>query len=141
MTPPSVLVDRSFLDALVDAEHERRPDALNAYGALVDAYARHEIRLRARLDHLERHNAHRRTLFAPIEKLSVARQHLRAAARLEATLGVPADVASTLVLMKRERIRRIATFDASFAEFGDIEVVGWVSSGTGPTTAPSPTDG
>ena len=140
MTPPSVLVDASFLAALT-SDDESTTVARGTYAGLVDAYERHEIRLRARADHLRRHALHRRTLLAPIEAMPVARQHVRAGARLETSLGIDADAAVTLVMMKRERIRRIATFEPIFAEFDDIEVVRSTTSGTGPTTAPPPTDG
>ena len=58
-----------------------------------------------------------RDLFAPVERISVAAQHRRAAARLRLPVPVSADVAVTLVVMRREGIRRIATLDPTFDAF------------------------
>jgi hypothetical protein len=105
MTPPTVLLDRSFLDALVDPEHPDRPAAVAAYTELLDCYQRNELRLRARVDHLaathpsdaDGHNP----LFAPVETIHVAGQHLRAAQRLRLPVAVDPDAAVTLVLLRR----------------------------------------
>ena len=117
MTPPTVLLDLSFLAALVDATHERSAEASERYAHLVDRYRDHEIRLRARHDHLaEMDDEVRRTLLAPVERISVARQFRRQAARLELPFEVDPDVAVTLVVMRRESIDRIATFDDTFEQ-------------------------
>jgi predicted nucleic acid-binding protein len=139
VTPPAVLVDGTFLDALTSDDDDSGAVARDVYSTLVDAYVRHELRLRARADHLRPHADHRRTLLAPIESMSVARQYERAAARLETSIGVASDAAITLVMMKRERIRRIATFDPTFSAFEDIEVVGAATTGTAPPNVPTPT--
>ena len=123
MTPPTVLLDGSFLDALADQDHEWHAVAEDIYRSLLDAYQRHEVRVRARTDHLRRHSQVRRTLFAPVDTISVARQYERAGAQLERTADVATDAAVTLVVMKREKIRRIATFDPTFSDFEDIGVV------------------
>jgi predicted nucleic acid-binding protein len=122
-TPPTVLLDGSFLDALTDADAKWCAVARDLYLSLVDAYERHEIRLRARVDDLRRHDAHRRELLAPVESIHVAAQHRRAARRVAATEGLHDDAALTLVIMQRERIRRIATFDPVFSSLADVEVV------------------
>jgi predicted nucleic acid-binding protein len=115
MTPPTVLLDRSFLIALADAGHERATEAGQRYTELVTRYRDHEIRLRARHDHLDEIDPEvRRTLLAPVERISVARQFRRQAARLELPFEVDPDVAVTLVVMRRETIDRIATFDETF---------------------------
>jgi predicted nucleic acid-binding protein len=115
MTPPTVLLDRSFLAALVDADHERATEAGQRYTELVARYCDHEIRLRARHDHLAEIDPEvRRTLLAPVERISVARQFRRQAAQLELPFEVDPDVAVTLVVMRRETIDRIATFDETF---------------------------
>ena len=139
MTPPTILVDGTFLDALTSADDEWHALARDLYGTLVDSYERHEVRLRARGDHLAGHTEHRRTLLAPVESIPVARQYLRAAERLTASLGVATDAALSLVIMKRERIRRIATFDPTFSELADVEVVRRPTTGTAPPSAPTPT--
>jgi predicted nucleic acid-binding protein len=141
VTPPSVLIDATFLAALADADHEWRAVAIDVYGMLVEDYERHEVRLRARTDHLRRHPEHRRSLFAPIESMSVARQYERAGAALQSSVDVSADAAVTLVMMKREKIRRVATFDPTFSEFEDVEVVRRATSRTEPPSAPRSTDG
>jgi predicted nucleic acid-binding protein len=123
VTPPTVLVDASFLAALTEPDHEWRAVARDLYASLVDSYERHEIRIRARGDHLQPYDSLRKTLLAPVERISVATQYRRAGAELERTLGVAPDAAITLVMMKRERIRRIATFDPTFSAFDDVDVV------------------
>ncbi len=115
MTPPSVLVERSLLVALSDLLDSRVSAASECYLGLVDRYERHEIRLRARADHLEATPPELRgTLFAPIETVHVAAQFKRAAARLELPFEFDSDMAVTLVVMRRERIKRIATLDRRF---------------------------
>jgi predicted nucleic acid-binding protein len=140
VTPPSVLVDATFLEALTNPASASGAVARETYASLIDAYERHELRLRSRADHLQPFSADRRTLFAPIETMSVARQYVRAAEDVRRSLGVGGDAAITLVMMKRERIRRIATFDPVFAEFADVEVVGSETTGIAPTTARRSTD-
>lgn len=123
MTPPSLLVDWTFIEALVDPAHERRDDAHRQYHHLLHAYERHELRLRARHDHLDRagervggwHAAPAaRALLAPVARIHVAGQHRRAATRLDLPFAVDDDVAVTLVVLRRERITRIATFHPVF---------------------------
>jgi predicted nucleic acid-binding protein len=114
MTPPTVLLDRSFLAALVDRAHEAHGSARACYERLVNGYERHEHRLRARHDHLTAvdRSAHA-DLLAPLEAIHVAAQYRRQAARLGDELEP--DLAVTLVVMRRERIERIATLDPFFA--------------------------
>jgi hypothetical protein len=145
-TPPTVLLDRSFVEALRDDAHEAHARVVECYRELVDDYEARRIRLRARTDVLGR----RDPLFAPVERIHIAAQHRRAASRLvRSPIGVavvvatdpsighaidpaigesgdpPADVpvlldedtALTLVLMRREGITRIATLDATFDAF------------------------
>ena len=126
MTPPTVLLDRSFLDALVDPGHPDRPAAAAAYTELLDCYRRNELRLRARVDHLAaahpNGNDGRDPLFAPVETIHVAGQHRRAAERLRLPVAVDPDAAITLVLLRREHITAIATFDPAMAAF-DLTVL------------------
>ena len=126
MTPPTVLLDRSFLDALVDPEHPDRPAAVDTYSELLDCYQRNELRLRARVDHLAATHPNgddgRNPLFAPIETIHVAGQHLRAAQRLRLPVAIDPDAAVTLVLLRREHITAIATFDPAMAAF-DLTVL------------------
>jgi predicted nucleic acid-binding protein len=126
MTPPTVLLDRSFLGALVDPEHPDRPAAVATYTELLDCYQRNELRLRARFDHLAAthpsgHDG-RDPLLAPVETIHVAGQHRRAAERLRLPVAVDPDAAITLVLLRREHITAIATFDPALAAF-DLTVL------------------
>lgn len=123
MSAPSVLIDVSMLQALVDPADGRHVHARRVYAALVDRYERNEIRLRARVDHVRSLDASwRRTLLAPIESISVAAQYRRAATRLRVPAPLDDDVAITLVVMRRERIRSIATYHQAFEAF-DMELV------------------
>jgi hypothetical protein len=120
MTPPTVLLDRSFLEALADPAHQHAERAASAYRDLVERSRRNERRLRARADHLsEVAPAHevRTHLFAPIETIHVAAQHHRAARRLDLPVEVDHDTALTLVVLRRERVTEVATFAPALAEF------------------------
>ncbi len=126
LTPPTVLLDRSFLVALVDLGHPDRPAAAATYAELLDCYERNELRLRARVDHLADAQPNgsegRAPLFAPIEAIDVAGQHRRAARRLRLPVAVDPDAAVTLVLLRREHITAIATFDPVMTAF-DVAVL------------------
>jgi hypothetical protein len=117
MTPPTVLLDRSFLEALVDRDHTQHAETRACYERLVDDYQAHHIRVRARLDHLIDVDRKRHAeLFAPVEVIHVARQYRRQAVRLAGRLGddYEPDLAVTLVVMRRESIERIATYHPYF---------------------------
>jgi len=115
VTPPSVLLDESFLIALLDRDHAASEVAHECYAELIQQFERHEVRLRARHDHLARHaSQHRRTALAPVAKVHVAAQHHRAAKRLDLPFEVEHDLAVTLVIMRRERIDRVASFHPIF---------------------------
>jgi hypothetical protein len=120
LTPPTVLLERSFLEALADPTHPHSERAAGTYRALVERSRRNERRLRARADHLADvapTGEVRRSLFAPVESIPVAGQHHRAAGRLDLPVAVDHDVALTLVLLRRERIAEVATFEAALTEF------------------------
>lgn len=119
MTPPTVLLDQSFLAALVDAHHPDHALVRDAYARLVDDYEAHRIRLRARADHLGTVDRDAvGGLLAPVEVIHVARQFRRQAHRLDG--GYEPDVAVTMVVMRRESIDRIATL---LPFFDTIDVV------------------
>lgn len=120
-TPPTVLLDRGFIEALVDAPHDDHVRAATCYRRLVERYEQHEIRLRALADHVGRPAP---AVLAPVERIHVAGQYRRAAARLELPVPLPLDfeVALTLVIMRREGITRIATLDPTYTEF-DLTVL------------------
>jgi predicted nucleic acid-binding protein len=113
MTPPTVLLDRSFLDALVDPTAGDHIAARRCYARLLPQYVSNTIRLRARRDHLRvAAGPDQADLVAPIEPIHLVGQYRRQATRL----GEPysPDLALTLVVMRRESIDRIATFDPFF---------------------------
>lgn len=120
LTPPTVLLDRSFLAALADPAHPHGERAADTYRDLIERSRHNERRLRARADHLAAvapSREVRRALFAPVESIPVAGQHHRAARRLELPVAVDHDTALTLVLLRRERIDEVATFEPALAEF------------------------
>lgn len=125
MTPPSVLLDRCFLDALADTAHPQAQRATASYQTLLERFRRNERRLRARADHLAAvalDRSVRRGLFAPIEAIHLAAQHHRAAQRLDLPVEVDDDDALTLVLLRREGISEVATFDSVLGRF-DLLIV------------------
>lgn len=125
MTPPSTLLDLSFLQVLVDPRHASHEAALATYRELVDAYERHEMRLRARHDHLDALGGPvRQTVLAPVERISVAAQYRRAARRVRLPDEIAAritseaertDVAITLVVLRRERIDSVVSHLAALS--------------------------
>jgi hypothetical protein len=135
LDPPKVLLDRSFMVAVADPEHPEHERCALAYAGLVERYERHELLLVAVGTHLRDldlgtqtgtldrfawflHRPHRGVL-APVDPLYVGFQHRRAAS------GTPVDdpdLAITLVMCDRHRVRRVATLSDRPAEFG-LEVV------------------
>lgn len=120
---PQVLVEQSFLRALADPDHTDHARAAAEYLALVDQFERKELLLVAVSDHLAEFRGwtHRGPL-APLDRLWVGLQHRRAARRLVAATGLPHDVALTLVMCERHRVRRMATLDPTFGQF-DLELL------------------
>lgn len=120
LNPPSLLLDHSFLAAVADPGDEDHDEAVSVYRSLVEDFTAQRFVLVARADHLAAvANA---DLFAPIDKLHVARQHRNAAADLVGRTGVDVDVAITLVLIHRSKVRRVATFDPRLARY-DLDLV------------------
>jgi hypothetical protein len=108
MNPPSVLLDRSFLDAVADPGHNHHADAVDSFRLLIDEFLANRCLLVARNDHLREFD--RRELFAAVDTLHVARQHRNAAAVVADRSNVDIDEAITLVLIHRYKIRRVMTF-------------------------------
>jgi predicted nucleic acid-binding protein len=131
MDPPSTLLDESFLSAVVDADDDNHDDAVAIYRSLIDEFVAQRCLLVGRADHLKA--IARPDLFAPIDKLHVARQHRTAAATLVERTGVGPDQAITLVLIQRYRIRRLATFDVHMMAY-DIDII----AATPPSPAAEP---
>ena len=115
MNPPSVLLDHSFLVAVADGDDVNHDESVARYRTLIDDFVAQRCLLEARADHLP--TGDNRDLFAPIDKLHVARQHRNAATELVARTGVGIDEAITLVLLHRLRIRKVASFSQRFADY------------------------
>jgi predicted nucleic acid-binding protein len=120
MNPPSVLLDLSFLDAVANVDDANHDDAVAAYHTLIDDFLAQRHLLVARADHLAAVDI--ADLFAPIDKLHVARQHRNAAKELMRGTPVDVDVAITLVLIRRCKVRKVATFDERLAHY-DLDMV------------------
>ena len=128
MNPPSTLLDESFLLAVVDTDDDNHDEAVAIYRTMIDDFVAQRCLLVARADHLDAVDSP--DLFAPIDKLHVARQHRAAASALVERTGVGPDQAITLVLIQRNRIREVATFDVQMNAY-DIDIV----TATPPTPA------
>ena len=127
MDPPSTLLDQSFMVAVVDADDDNHDEAVAIYRTLIDDFVAQRCLLVGRADHLKALD--RPDVFAPIDKLHVARQHRTAATTLVERTGVGPDQAITLVLIQRYRIRKLATFDVQMMAY-DIDIIA--------TTPPTP---
>jgi predicted nucleic acid-binding protein len=127
LDPPKILLDRSFLAAVVDDAHPAHERCVAHYRSLLDDFEREDVLLVAVSTHLRDleqgpdleiaprvaaflHRAHR-GVFAPLEPLYVGFQHRRAARQV--AIGDPDD-ALTLVMCERHRISRIATLSEAF---------------------------
>ena len=130
MNPPSVLLDHSFLAAVADAGDADHDEAVSVYHVLIDDFLAQRHLLVARADHLAA--AANADLFAPIDKLHVARQHRNAADELVRGAPVDIDVAITLVMIHRCKVRRVASFDPRLARY-DLDLI--TSSEMTPTAA------
>jgi predicted nucleic acid-binding protein len=121
MNPPSVLLDHSFLVAVDHTADVNHDEAVARYHQMIDDFVEQRCLLVARADHLSAvGNAE---LFAPVDKLHIARQHRNAATELVARTGVGFDEAITLVLLHRCRIRKVASFSQRFANYdADLKV-------------------
>ncbi len=120
MNPPSVLLDLSFLNAVADTGDANHDEAVLIYRALIDDFLAQRHLVVARADHLAA--VDKPDLFAPIDKLHVARQHRNAANELRRGTPVDPDLAITLVLIHRMKVRRVATFDERLAHY-DLDLV------------------
>ena len=118
MDPPQVLLEQSFLEAVVHLDQVDHEAAAATYLELVTQYERREVLLVAVSTHLDPYRAIAHYgVFAPVDRLWVGGQHRKAAQRLSADAGHPFDIALTLVMAERHRVRRIATFEPVFTHF------------------------
>ncbi|MEP7113324.1 MAG: hypothetical protein ABI862_08670 [Ilumatobacteraceae bacterium] len=120
MNPPSILLDHSFLVAVADPDDDNHDEAVAVYQVLIDDFLAQRHLLVARADHLAAVNV--ADLFAPIDKLHVARQHRNAAKELMRGTPVDVELAITLVLIHRCKVRRVATFDERLTHY-DLDII------------------
>jgi hypothetical protein len=132
-----VLLDDSFVNALLATDVPQHGDACALYGQLVDNYQSGRDRLFALSTVLgDVPREFRRNALAPVETMHVADQHRSAAATLVAGLSSPW-IALSLVMIRRERITTVATATHAFDAF-EIEVLS-VAPPTAGTEAAVPT--
>jgi predicted nucleic acid-binding protein len=120
MNPPSVLLDLTFLSAVADTDNTNHDEAVAVYRTLIDDFLAQRHLLVARADHLAL--ADNADVFAPVDKLHVARQHRNAANELIRGTPVDLDLAITLVLVRRCKVRKVATFDERLTHY-DLDLV------------------
>ncbi|HEY0521083.1 MAG TPA: hypothetical protein VGC84_16460 [Ilumatobacteraceae bacterium] len=130
MNPPSVLLDLTFLTAVADPDDDNHEEATAIYRGLIDDFLAQRNLLVGRADHLA--TVARADLFAPVDKLHVAGQHRHAAQELMKRTDAGIDEAITLVLIKRCKIRKVATYDERLRRY-DFELV--TASSPVPATA------
>ena len=117
----SVLLDGSFVAAIVDESDPLHASVVDAYAGLLAQYERDEVRLFAPSTVLREYERFvRRAALAPIETAWVARQHRTAAASVDAPSF---EIAIALVLFRRERFAALATTLPYFDQF-EIEIIG-----------------
>jgi predicted nucleic acid-binding protein len=119
MNPPTTLLDHGFLVAVADPTDEHHAEATDSYRQLIDDFVDRRCLLVARADHLDLVN--QPELFAPVAKLHAASQHRDAAAAI-VDENIDTDLAVTLVILQRYRIRSVATFDDRLAHC-DLELL------------------
>lgn len=139
MNPPTVLLDRSFLLALADRTADRHEEVAACYVALVDEYEADRVLLAVRSDVRKELRATLPSgLIAPADTLHVAGQHRHAAQHVVHPDADP-DMALNLVLMRREKIRRIATLDPRYLAL-DVTVLPNDDADDEPIEAPDVAD-
>ena len=122
LDPPQVLLEHSFLAALVDLDDPNHVAAVTCYAELIDQYEDERILLKALdtdLDDLDPESRMRHRLLAPVSTMFVAQQHRNA---VPGSLVTDPDLALTMIMVVWNKVRRIATFDTRFDGF-DVEVL------------------
>lgn len=103
-----VMLDESFIHALLATDAPQHAGAAELYRTLVDRHQMGLDRLYALSPVLgDLPVEFRRNALAPVLKLNVARQHRNAAGQMSSAFS-PATTL-TLVMMRRERVRTVAT--------------------------------
>lgn len=122
LDPPRILLDSTFIAALINHDEPSHADAVAEYADLLDRYERDEALLAATSDSLSGMSPSvRASLFAPLEELRVAEQYRNASLDVYGSSGEDPDFATLLVVIDRERVAEVASFDARFDRF-DIRV-------------------
>jgi len=148
-----VLLDDTFVNALLATDAAEHAAACALYRQLVDNYERGVDRLFALSTVLgDVPREFRRNALGPVETVHVAAQHRSAAREVAAPIAPRA--ALSMVMLRRERMNAVATATHEFDPL-EIEVLSVaprvetgfdapapesVSSGTAPLTAPRSTD-
>ncbi len=123
LDPPTVLLDASFVGALVDNDEPFHHDAVAAYAELLDRYERAEVLLGATSDTMEPLPAGlRSSLFAPVTTIRIAEQHRNAALDVAGPSADDPELATLLVILRRDKIRCVASFDRRLDRF-DLDIV------------------
>jgi predicted nucleic acid-binding protein len=127
LNPPTVYLDATFVRSLVDSTSPRHADATLIYRDLVHEFREERVLLVAAHTTLGEFSRPVRTsLLAPVARVHVALSYRSAGAQVLATTthdvpddGVAIDVefATQLVLLQRERIGRVASFDTRFERY------------------------
>ncbi len=131
-----VLLDGSFIAAVLNPDDPQHHDAVAAYEVLIDRYENGDDSLFAISTVLRQYPRDVRTgILAPIATVWIARQHRNAAAKVIASSP---EQAMTLLMLRRERFRAIATATHDFDMFA-IDVIrcaadigGMTNTGLGP---------
>ena len=114
-----VLLDGSFITALLDEQSPAHAAAKQVYATLVDNYQLGSDRLYALSTALrDLPREFRESALAPVLTIRVTRHHRVAASRIDAA----PEVATSLVMLQRERIGAIATTTRDYDAI-DVEVV------------------
>jgi predicted nucleic acid-binding protein len=122
LDPPKVLLDSTFIAALVNHDEPFHRDAVAEYADLLDRYEREEVLLAATSDSLHGMAPNlRAALFAPVEELRIAEQHRNASLNVFGPSAEDPDFATLLVLVHREGVDAVASFDARFDRL-DVQV-------------------
>jgi predicted nucleic acid-binding protein len=123
LDPPRVLLDSTFIAALTDHDEPFHGDAVAAYAALLDRFERDEVLLAATSDSLATiAPAVRASLLAPVQTLTVAEQHRNASLEVYGASAEDPDFATLLVIVHREDVAVVASFDSRLDPFA-IDVV------------------
>ncbi|MFT3853223.1 MAG: hypothetical protein QM733_10855 [Ilumatobacteraceae bacterium] len=112
LDPPTVLLDPTFIAALVDHDEPFHADAVAEYATMLDEYEREQILLTATSDALAGMTPSvRASLFAPVQELRIAEQHRNASLDVYGASREDPDFATMLVIVHREGVDTVASFD------------------------------